>query len=140
MTRTRSARTEFRARGWLRGLTAATCVLFVAGLVLTYRLHGVGWQSLAFAGLSVLGVAAIAESWLVRVSLRDDAVWITTLRGRRRVPRETIESVTWEKGGGVALRTAGGAWVKLPEMGFDSQGLTNSIRAWLRRTRAADGA
>ena len=41
-----------------------------------------------------------------------------------------------EKGGGVYLKLENGGWGKLPDLGYNSQGLTNTIRAWLKRQRA----
>jgi len=134
MAKKTTLRTEFRARRWLRLLVLGVCVLFVAGFSYSYRLQGLGWQSAAYAALSILGIAALAETFLVRVVLLEDAALLVTLRGRQRLPRESIASVKWEGGSGVALHMRDGSWVKLPEMGQNSQGLSNSIRAWLRRT------
>jgi hypothetical protein len=47
-----------------------------------------------------------------------------------------ISSVSWEKGGGVFLKLTAGGFAKLPELGYNSQGLTNTVRAWLKRHRA----
>lgn len=129
-----SGRTEFQARRWLRVLSLCVLALFLAGFVFTFLREGVGWLSLGFAALVLMGLGGVAESLLVRVSLLDDALRIRTLLGRRRVPRESIAKVSWEGGSGVAVQLHDGAWIKLPEMGQDSQGLANSIRAWLRRT------
>ena len=40
-----------------------------------------------------------------------------------------IASVTWEKGGGVYVKLKAGGWAK----GYNPQGLTNTVRAWLKR-------
>ena len=61
----------------------------------------------------------------------DVALW-----SRRRYPAADIASVTWEKGGGVYVKLKAGGWAKLPELGYNAQGLTNTVRAWLERHRA----
>ncbi|HEX4984818.1 MAG TPA: hypothetical protein VFV71_01975 [Burkholderiales bacterium] len=71
------------------------------------------------------------------MQLLDDSLVITSGFRRRRYARGELESVTWEAGSGVAIRTARGTWLKLPELGHNSQALANSIRAWLKRTAAA---
>jgi len=48
------------------------------------------------------------------------------------IPKNEIVRVTWEAGCGVSLLLSDGAWAKLPDLGENSQGLTNSLRAWLR--------
>ena len=107
--------------------------LFMAGLVFTYRQSGWTWLSLAFAGMTLLGLGGVIEVATSRVALLDDALECGALWSRRRYPVSEIASVTWEKGGGVYVKLKAGGWAKLPELGYNSQGLTNTVRAWLRR-------
>ena len=34
------------------------------------------------------------------------------------------------------MKLKAGGWAKLPELGYNAQGLTNTVRAWLERHRA----
>ncbi len=44
-----------------------------------------------------------------------------------------IEKVTWEAGCGVSICLVSGEWVKVPTFLENNQGITNSIRAWLKK-------
>ncbi len=54
------------------------------------------------------------------------------LRFPNEIPKSEITKVTWEAGCGVSLLLSDGKWVKVPDLGHNSQGLTNSIRSWLK--------
>jgi hypothetical protein len=116
-------------------IAAAAALAFAAGLVFTYRQDGWTWASIAFAGMTLMGVAGILEVASSLVTLHDDALECGTVWSRRRYPVGDIVSVTWEKGAGVVLKLADGGWGKLPELGYNAQGLANTVRAWLKRRR-----
>jgi hypothetical protein len=127
--------TQLRPKPWLFAVVAATAVLFVAGLVFTYTSGGWTWVSLTFAGMATLALAGIVEVATSRVVLHADAIECGAIWSRRRIQAADIDSVRWERGGGVALKLAKGGWAKLPELGYNSQGLANTVRAWLNRAR-----
>ena len=77
--------------------TTAAASLFVAGFAFTYSQNGWTWVSLAFAGLTLIGIGAILEVATSRVVLHDDALHCGTLWSRRRYPVADIASVSWEK-------------------------------------------
>ena len=114
--------------------TVIALAIFLAAAIASFYVPVPGWTRFAFVGAVFLGVGALIEIALARVELSDSG--LTMVRGFRRrfVAREEIESVTWEKGGGVAIRLVGGTWVKLPAVGRTLPGLANGIRAWLNRT------
>ena len=124
---------SLRPKRWLLITAMVAAALFVAGLVFTYRQSGWTWLSLAFAGMTLLGLGGVIEVATSRVALLDDALECGALWSRRRYPVSEIASVTWEKGGGVYVKLKAGGWAKLPELGYNSQGLTNTVRAWLKR-------
>jgi hypothetical protein len=131
------SRTLFRSRLWLRLATLLAAMLF-AGVAAYFRMRD-GWSAFAVLGTALAGFAAagFVQTLLTYVHLHDDALVVSSGFRRRRYERAVLESVTWEGGSGVAIRLVDGSWLKLPELGYNSQSLCNSIRAWLRRTEAA---
>ena len=85
--------------------------------------------------MGALGVLDVARRRIVlgRSELRIVSMW-----SQRVYSRDTIDKVTWEGGVGVSLKLATGGWVRLPELGRNSQSVANTIRAWLKQTRSVD--
>src|SRR5262245_50563759 len=129
--------TLFRSRLWLRVASLLAAVLF-AGVAAYLRMRD-GWSNLAIVctAWARFAAAGFVQMLLTYVHLRDDALVVSSGFRKRRYERAALESVTWEAGSGVAIRLVDGSWLKLPELGYNSQSLCNSIRAWLRRTEAA---
>jgi hypothetical protein len=120
-----------RSEGWITLTTflvfaACTAGAFLAGMAWEYRV--------IFLALCGLGIAAFGELSIRRVTLERGGLSFVRNFRRCTLPRERIESVTWAKGAGVSLRLTDGRWVALPNVGSSPQGVTNTIRAWLRRT------
>lgn len=88
----------------------------------------VGMASLVF--LLLLG---FADALVTSLEMNEKALTLRSLKGARTIERQSIESVGWEAGVGVSMKLVDGAWVKLPYLG-NSQGCTNTIRAWLKAT------
>jgi hypothetical protein len=88
---------------------------------------------------ALFGVFGLADAITTRIVLGSDSIHFVTISGfqSRTIPRVEVESVTWEKGGGTSIRLRDGKWVRLPSIGRDPQGLTNTIRAWLARTEVS---
>ena len=93
--------------------------------------HGATVASFGMALLVILFSVGFVDALITKLEMKDDAAVLRTLKGERIIPRGEIASVSWEAGVGVALKTADGEWVKLPYLG-NSQGCTNTIRAWLK--------
>jgi len=88
-------------------------------VVVVYALGGAFW---------------LADMFLTRIVLQADGVFIFSDFRSRTVSRTEIDIVTWEKGCGASIKLRGGKRERLPNAGQTPQGLTNTIRAWLRRT------
>jgi hypothetical protein len=122
------------------GASVLCVVSYVAGVVLlSLHLpfgisdrHGV-WLVPTYA---ILGVLWLADIFTRRIVLGPDSIRIISFSDCqcRTIPRTRIEGVTWEKGCGASLIMLAGRGVRLPNVGRDPQGLTNTIRAWLRNT------
>jgi hypothetical protein len=121
----------------------ALCVgIYVAGIVLlTIHLpfgipdHHRVWVVPAYA---VLGALWLVDAFTRRIVLGKDSIRVVSISDfqSQTLARAELESVTWEKGCGASIKLRGGRWVRLPNIGRDPQGLTNTIRAWLKRTEA----
>jgi hypothetical protein len=118
----------------LLGIVILAAIVFLSGAVFTYRDSGWSVTSIGFIAMSVASCAAVIEVATTRVVLSEQVLEAGSIWSRRRYAAAQITSVTWAAGSGVALKLANGGWAKLPELGYNSQGLTNTIRAWLKRT------
>ncbi|MFO1487627.1 MAG: hypothetical protein U1F65_04035 [Verrucomicrobiota bacterium] len=122
------------------GVRLLVVILYLAGVVLlSIHLpfgipdHHRIWLVPTFA---VVGLLWLVDIFTQRIVLDTDGIRIVSLSDRQRlsIPRSEIESVTWEKGCGASLKLRDGKWVRLPSVGRNTQGLTNTIRAWLNKT------
>ncbi len=120
-----------RARPWFVSSVAAATLLFTAGALRLQPAGGVSFFLLA--SLAVLGGLALVDLALTRVTLAMDDLEIVTAWSRRRYRVDEIQSVKWERGARVALKLTSGSWVKLPELGRDSQALAHTLRRWVAR-------
>ena len=127
-----------RPKRWLVGLVAIAEGVFLAGAASSYVGGDQTWVSVAFALLSVAGLGGLAELARSRIVLWETELEVRTLWHRRRYLASQVASVTWEAGSGVTLRLSDGSWAKLPDLGYNSQGLTNTVRAWLKRAKHAE--
>lgn len=123
-----------RPSSWIWSVMLVTLGIFGGFAALTFQIGAPLWQRAASVLFAVLAVAALGELAVRRVELKPTGLLLVSGLRRRLVPREEIESVTWEKGAGVAIRLQDGQWVRMPDVGPGRQGLANSIRAWLKRT------
>ncbi len=104
----------------------------IAAAAYFYRQEGLSWICVFFIGFSVLGAAGIVESSFAYILLGDTEIRFRETFRKTAIPKNEIAKVTWEAGCGVSLLLRDGTWVKVPDLGHNSQGLTNSIRSWLR--------
>ena len=127
-------RTTFQSKLWVKVLSFSSFVLCTA--LAAYFKTTEGWSTWSvIAGLlSALTGFGFAQTLTQSVRLLDDSLVISTGFRKRQYSRESLDSVTWEAGSGVSVRFKSGSWLKMPELGHNSQSLCNSIRAWLQRT------
>ena len=89
------------------------------------------WLAVFFAGFSIVAIIAFLECYTSYIELEEGAICFRSKFATRRLSKTAIEKVTWEKGTGVSVRLTDGNWVQMPELFQNSQGLSNSMRAWL---------
>lgn len=124
---------SIRSAPWLVAAIDIASTIGIAGAVYLWLYDG---PPLAVAGLAVFGLVAlvaVVDAAVSRISLEADALRIVSLFSTKRYERHDIERVTWEAGAGAAIQLKDGTWVKLPELGRNSQSTTNTVRAWLKR-------
>ena len=127
-----SGRTTFRARP-IRILWISA--ILVGAALTAYLTHGsdedwfVPWF---FVGFFLLGIVALLEALTQFLVLDAHELRYRKTFHTVRIPKAEIHQVTWTKGGGVSLKLESGKWVMVPDMGHDSQSLTNSLRAWVK--------
>jgi len=125
-------RTRFRTVLWIRIMIVVIASGSIAAAAYYYRQEGLSWISAFFTGFSILGVAGVVEALSSYIRLEDTELRFRETFGSTAIPRKDITRVTWEAGCGVSLLLSDGTWVKVPDLGHNSQGLTNSIRSWLK--------
>lgn len=122
----------FRSPGWVAIFLAVVAVGLTIASALYYRSEGISLTFALMAAFALLAIVGMADSLTTSVKLYIDSLVITSNFRRRMIPRSELEHVTWEGGVGVSMKMKSGSWVKLPDVG-NSQSVTNSIRAWLKR-------
>lgn len=127
-----------RTRPWLAAVVLVCNALFLAGAAFSYRGTRLTPTFVAFVLLSVVGILGILELAVSRIVLRGDVLETRDLFSRGRHEASTIRGVKWEAGAGVSVELVQGGWAKLPELGYNSQSLTNTLRAWLKRCRRGE--
>jgi hypothetical protein len=120
------------------GVRVLCIVLYLAGCILIWIHLPFGipeqYKIWILPAYVVLGAVGLADLLLSRIALGNDNVSIVSGFRSQTIPRADIDSVTWAAGCGASLILHGGKGVRLPSVGRDAQGLTNTIRAWLKRT------
>ena len=135
MSTDRSLPRVLRPRGWLLALSIGVALLFLVGAVFTVWRFGWTFASITFVGMSMLACAGILEVATSRIVLSEDSLECGSLWSRRSYAAADIVSVTWEGGAGVFLKLSNGRWAKPPVLGYNAQSLTNTLRAWLNRSK-----
>ena len=124
-----------RPRRWMAVSVVVATAVFLCGAGLSYIGSGWTWSTAGFAAISLVGLVGLVELAWSRIVLSEAELEVRTLWTHKRYAASRVASVTWEAGCGVALKLSDGTWAKLPDLGYNSQGLTNTIRAWLKRTK-----
>ena len=124
---------EFRAPRY----TAAFCAIGSAvGAYAAYdiiRVNGVTPFFLAAIIICLLMLGGLADALTTKVSVSENELVVRSNFKVRRFSRSEFSSVTWSKGCPVALEFRDGSWLNLPSVAASAQGVTNTLKAWLKR-------
>jgi hypothetical protein len=124
---------EFRTSIALRLVSGVSLLLFAVVAITLYALNGWTWMTLVAIGLLAFAAAGVADVLTMRVVLNPESIVIVRNLRRREYPRGMFVKATWAKGVPVSLQREDGTWVHLPGVGTSSQGMVNTLRAWIAR-------
>jgi hypothetical protein len=119
-------------------------IIWVLGITLLWFYLPFGipdrFRIIVLPAFMVAGACWLVEVFRTRIELHSDR--LTMISGvfsrSRAIARNEIELVKSEKGCRAALRLRDGTWVKLPKAGLSDRKCAATVRAWLRRTEAAE--
>ena len=126
---------RFVAPTWMRATSVLAFALFAAACTHEFLANGGTVTAWVLMGLAVLGALGIAEVVTARVDLYPERIVIVSNLRKSAFPRGSFVRASWAKGVSVTLERSDGSFLKLPDVGGNSQGLTNSLRAWIKRSR-----
>jgi len=126
-------RAILRTPAWVPSLVGVITIVYATGVTAYWHERGGSLASIGMALIAALFALGFADSLLTRLDLNEHALTIRTLQGVKTIARESIASVSWEAGVGVALKLVDGASVKQPYLG-NGQKCASAIRAWLKST------
>jgi hypothetical protein len=124
---------SIRSAPWLIAVIDIVSTIGIAGAVYLWLYGGPPAAVAVLALIGLLAIVGVVDAAVSRIALEADALRVVSLFSQKRYERRKIERVTWEKGSGSALQLTDGSWVKLPDLGRNSQSTSNTIRAWLKR-------
>jgi hypothetical protein len=115
-------------------------LIYFAGITLLWNYTPFGipakHKNIVVFSYAILGVLWLTDICSRRIVIRNKSLDIFSLADFqiRCFSRDQIEAVTWERPGRVLIKLKTGRWIKLPHVWENPKGLTNTIRAWLKRT------
>lgn len=123
---------HFKNPVWIAPLALAGAI---GALVLAYCLRADGsiWLPVFFMLFGLFGVLVFLEVLTSHMKLGKKHLEIRTNFRKTDIRKSDIIDVTWASGCGVSIQIKDGSWVPLPTFCKNSLGLSNSLRAWLRR-------
>lgn len=128
------SRTEFHNPRWL--FILYLIVGIVCGFVVFkwVRWETSPWLFVSLSIFSVVGFLAVIETLTSYLKLNESTLEFRSWFKHKVIAKVDIESATWASGCPVSIKLKDGKYISLPEsLMLNSQGIVNSIRAWLKR-------
>ena len=117
---------------WYRlTVIVSAALIAVAGVYYARWGHTLLLQGAGIAGI-LFAVAAVADVFVSRIVLDDEALHVISLVHKHSYRRAEFEYVKVD-GGQVALKKRDGEWVVLPGTGAGALAVRNTLDAWIRR-------
>ena len=131
---------ELRAPAWMKLFLIGSVVLTSALAAGEYSKSGLTWVFATLAAISVFTAVAVLDAFTAYIRVTDNSIEIRSNFRRRSYTRDSFEDANWSWGGPVSLKRRDGTWMHLPgSLTGNSQGTTNTLRAWLRRGASKSG-
>jgi len=130
MSKTGGVRT-FRAPRSIVAVVAFCALLLLAVALVSFKSQGLSSGTTVLFCLIPVGVAGALDAVISRVELHEEHLVVVRNLRKREYARSSFQKAQWGKGVPVTLQLKSGGWVTLPGVGPSSQGLVNSLRAWL---------
>lgn len=127
---------EYRGPSWIIGLYAISLILSAFSAWQLYAQHSLSALSIAAMLLVPLLLAGLIDALTTSVVVTESLLSVRSNFRRRIYAKSLFSSVSWSKGGPVALKYSDGGWLKLPSVNTSSQDIINTLRAWLKRPEA----
>lgn len=112
---------------WLRVFLAIGFFIFIVATLLNQSSHF--YILYPLLGLSVFSFIALIESFTSRIIPLNSRLLIRSNFITREYERSFIKKVKWE-GGNVFILSTEDKWIKVPDMGQNTQSIFNTIKAW----------
>ena len=119
-----------RTSRWYRiTVTVAAALIATAGSYYAAAGHTLLLKGAGVAGI-VFAVASLADAFVSRIVLDDEALHVISLVHRRTYPRGEFVFAKVDAGQ-VALKRRDGEWVVLPGTGAKALAVRNTVHAWI---------
>lgn len=125
---------KFRSAPWMKCFGIGIAAVAMPLALLEYSSNRLTWVSVVFFVLSIASIIGTGAVFTDGIDLEPHKLVIRKNFRRTEIEQSVIDEAKWEKGSGVSLRLSDGRWVKMPEVGRNSQSLCNSLRAWIKAT------
>lgn len=127
---------RFSSPVWMRVLSSFGAIVFPIVAYFIYAEEGWTWLSLAILAIAPFTLAGAIDAFTTRVEVFPEHLVVVANLRRREHSRSEFVSVSWAKGVPVVLQSKSGENLQLPAVGSSAQGLTNTLRAWIKKPAA----
>ena len=127
---------RFSSPLWVRLLCVFSAIAFPVAAYFIYAQQGWSWLSLAILSITIFALAGAIDALTSKVEVFPEHLVVVGNLRRREYERSDFVSVSWAKGVPVTLQSKSGENLRLPPVGSSAQGLTNTLRAWIKRPAA----
>ena len=127
---------RFSSPVWVRLLCVFGAIAFPVAAYFIYAEQGWSWLSLAILSITTFAIAGAIDALTSKVEVFPERLVVVANLRRREHIRSEFVSVSWAKGVPVVLQSKSGENLRLPAVGSSAQGLTNTLRAWIKKPAA----
>ena len=127
---------RFFAPTWMKVGCVFAVVAFPLASYIIYVANGFTWLFAATLALASVALAGAFDAFTSKVEIYPEHLVVVANLRRREYGRSQFVSVSAAKGVPITLQLQSGGNLELPPVGKNTQGMANSLRAWLRKSGA----